>query len=178
MAHVMEIGPGSRAEPLHVYGAQWWPFWNMSPDDPEMMLNFLIAMEDTTFENGATRIVPGTQRISYSGKQGEESVASWNEEAAVAVPLKAGGCLLIGSRVVHQGGANTTKDLHRRVMTMTVVSTCFTPEEAFPLLIERELAKTLSERAKKLLGYKEVDPFGSAGLWTGFAEDRARVLEK
>ncbi|KAK4091615.1 hypothetical protein Purlil1_4045 [Purpureocillium lilacinum] len=176
MAHVIEIGPGSLAQPLHVDGAQWWPFWNMSPGDPEIMLNFLVAVEDTTVENGATRVIPGSQRLSYRGDGEEQSAASWEEDDAVAVPLKAGDCLLIGSRVVHQGGANITTDSHRKVMTMTVVSSCFTPEEAFPLLIEREVARTLSDRAKKLLGYKEVTPFGSAGLWTGPAEDRAKVL--
>lgn len=175
MAHMIEIGPGSSAQPLHVDGGQWWPFWDMDPDGPEMMLNFLVAATDTTTENGATGVVPGSHRWSYRGEDAEKTLATWDEKDAVPVALKAGDCLLIGGRIVHRGGANTT-DEHRRVMTVTVCSSCFTPEEPSVLIIDHELASGLSERAKKFLGYKEVVPFGSAGLWAGPADAKARVL--
>ena len=64
-----------------------------------MMLNFLVAMSQTTAENGATRVVPDTHLTDYSvqGELAEDGTMpeSWRDDKAVAVPLDAGDCLLV-----------------------------------------------------------------------------------
>lgn len=171
-AQMIEIGPGNDRQPLHVDGAQWWPFWDMDPvRAPEMMLNFLVAATDTTKQNGATLVIPGSHRISYQGMDLDNSSEpeAWRIEDAVPVELKAGDCLLVGGRIVHAGGANNTTDQRRRVLTATVVSSAFTPEEASCLLVDRGNAavRALPERVKRFLGFRSVAPVGGVGLWSG-----------
>lgn len=169
-AQMIEIGPGSEEQPLHPDGAGWWPFWMMDKRAAnEMLLNFLVAGTDTTTENGATCVIPGSHMFDYGDQVDPtftEPPEMWREEDAVPVELNAGDCLLVGGRIVHRGGANRTRDERRRVLTATVVSSVFTPEEAGAVLMGREVAEGLSERAKEFVGFRERRPAGSIGLWT------------
>lgn len=137
-----------------------------------MLLNFLVAMSDTTVENGATAIVPNSHLTSYTGPSGSNAddtlPQTWSPDRAVAVPLKAGDCLLVGGGLVHFGGANRTSDTERRVLSIAVVNSAFTPEEANPLLAGEEAAARMSERAKKFvgLGTEASMPAGSLGVWS------------
>ena len=170
-AAMIEIGPKSEAQPLHTDGSQWWPFWEMGArSGNEMLLNFLVATTDTTLENGATRLIPGSHRLDYSDlSEDEQTPPSWRDEDAVPVPLNAGDCLLLGGRMVHKGGANVTEDQKRRVLTCTVVNSAFTPEEASPLLVGEDLREGLSDRARRFLGLGggAMMPKGSVGVWQG-----------
>lgn len=168
-ASLIEIGPGSAGQPLHTDGSQWWPFWEMSErSGNEMLLNFLVAVTDTTVENGATCVIPGSHTFDYSNlpEDTEESPPSWKDADAIRVELQAGDCLLAGGRIVHKGGANRTKDEKRRVLTALVVNSAFTPEEASALLVGDEIRQGLSERARRFLGLKgRMYPKGSIGIW-------------
>lgn len=172
-AQMIEIGPGSQAQPLHADAAGWWPFWSMGDKwTPEFAVNFLIATTDTTRQNGATGVVRGSHEIKYSEVMHDSSFGFWQfpDEEVEQVELKAGDCLLLGGRIVHRGEENRTSDEFRRLLSCTVISSALTPEEAHPLLLEERLARELPERAKKFLGFRELatrigpDVWGSHGL--------------
>lgn len=166
-AQVMEIGPGNPKQPLHRDFGNWWPNFDLPPTTPETMLNFLIATTDTTEENGATRAIPGSHKWSYSSE--DHNLGS--EDLTQACPLKAGDMLLIGGRIVHGGGQNSTKDFYRRVISAVAVANCFTQEEAFALTVDLEMVKKMPVRLQRFLGFRSQYPKGSPGIWTRDTKD-------
>lgn len=173
VAQLISLSTGAQAQMPHTDGAQWWPFFDLSDRQRAntMLLNFLVAMSDTTVENGATAIVPDSHLTSYTGPSdsGDTLPQTWSTDRAIAVPLKAGDCLLVGGGLVHFGGANRTSDTERRVLSIAIVNSAFTPEEANPLLVGEEVAAGMSERVKKFVGLSRepLMPAGSLGIWSG-----------
>lgn len=166
-AQMIEIGPGNPEQALHRDFQPWWPNFLMPPTAPETLINFLIATTDTTEENGATRAIPGSHLWSYS--EGNHNLGS--SELAQSCPLKAGDALLIGGRIVHGGGRNSTEDCYRRIVSVSVVANCFTPEEAFALIVPRDEARKLPHRVQSFLGFRSQYPKGAAGVWSKDAQD-------
>jgi len=142
-AQLIEIGPGTKAQPLHADGAGWWPFWTMGDTwNPEFTLNFLIATTRTTKANGATGVVRDSHKMKFSEMAKDPTFSFWQapEEKVEQIELDAGDCLILGGRTVHRGGANVTSDEFRRILSCTVISSALTPGEAHPLTLHAELA--------------------------------------
>ncbi|KAH7137394.1 hypothetical protein B0J13DRAFT_559596 [Dactylonectria estremocensis] len=167
-AQMIQIGPGSKAQPLHPDASGWWPFWSMGDKwTPEFAVNFLIATTDTTKMNGATGVVRGSNKIKYSEVMDDTTFGFWrfSDEEVEQIELKAGDCLLLGGRIVHRGEANKTADEFRRILSCTVISSTLTPEEAHPLLLNEDMVKKVSERAKKFLGFRELATTIGPDVW-------------
>ncbi|KAI8714166.1 hypothetical protein NCS52_01136000 [Fusarium sp. LHS14.1] len=164
---MMEIGPGNPKQPLHHDFGNWWPNFDMPPTAPETMLNFLMATIDTTEENGATRAIPGSHLWPYSAD--DHNLGS--EDLTQTCPLKAGDMMMIGGRIVHGGGRNSTSDFFRRVVSVVAVTNCFTQEEAYALTLDLEMVKKMPLRLQKFLGFRSQYPKGSPGLWSINAKD-------
>lgn len=180
-AQMIDLGPGSKAQPLHADGAGWWPFWTMAVREeeevtftPEFMLNFLIATTDTTVANGATGVVKNSHKIKYSAEALKDAaVQVWDfpDEEVEQVELEPGDCLLLGGRIVHRGGENRTKSERRGVLSCTVVSASLTPDEAHPLVMDertRNAVENLDERAKKFVGLRDMRTALRTGVWQDF----------
>lgn len=168
-AQMIEMGPGSKRQPMHPDGAGWWTFWAMGNDwQPEFAVTFLIATTDTTKANGATSVAPGSHRINYKEAiEKDPTFGFWEypDDQVEQIELKAGDCLLLGSRIVHRGEENKTNDEYRRILSCFVTSSSLTPEEAHPLILEKEKAQALSERAKKFLAFREHSSTIGTGVW-------------
>lgn len=163
-AQVIEIGPGNAAQVLHRDLENYFPFVGMGPAGPEVICNFLIALTDFTEENGATRIVPGSHTWPDYTDRGKP-------EDTIPAEMEAGDALFFGGKLAHGGGANKTKSEYRRAVAFTLSPGYLTPEEAYPFLIDLELAKTLSPRVQRLIGFRSQFPTGAPGLWqTDYAE--------
>lgn len=171
-AQMMEIGPGNPKQPLHRDFGNWWPNYVMPPSTPETLLNFLLATTDTTEENGATRAIPGSHKWPYS----VDDHNFGGEDQALTCPLKAGDVLLIGGRIVHGGGENSTKDFYRRVLSIAICANCYAQEEAFALTVELETVKKLPIRVQRFLGFRSQYPMGSPGIWTANAKEIGRHI--
>lgn len=173
-AQMIQIGPGSEAQPLHADASGWWPFWSMGDRwMPEFAVNFLIATTDTTKTNGATGVVRGSHTIKYADALHDDPALSfWQypDDQVEQIELRAGDCLLLGGRIVHRGEANRTTDALRRLLSCTVISSALTPEEAYPLSLSRELAKGLSARSKKFLGFRELATVLGPDVWQDHRE--------
>ncbi|MFG3151630.1 phytanoyl-CoA dioxygenase family protein [Streptomyces sp. NPDC048219] len=157
-AQVIEIGPRSQAQMLHRDLENWFPFIGMGPGGPEVTLNFLIALTDFTEENGATRVIPGSNHWSDFEDRG-------TPEQTVPAIMNAGDALLFSGKTAHGGGANRTGDEYRRAVAFALNPGFLTGEEAYPFLVDMEVARTLSPRVQRLLGFRSQYPTGSPGLW-------------
>ncbi|KAK3186419.1 hypothetical protein K4F52_004720 [Lecanicillium sp. MT-2017a] len=165
-AQMIELGPGSKAQPLHADGGAWWPFWLMPKHMYlEYYLNFLIATTDTTCENGATGVVRGSHNRDYLDMPDPANIWNYPEDQIEQVELKAGDCLLVGGKIVHRGGENKTAADKRRILSCMVLSSSLTPEEAHALTLNKDLVKDLPERAKKFLGFRNMKPIVGPGVW-------------
>ncbi|PVH97158.1 phytanoyl-CoA dioxygenase [Periconia macrospinosa] len=169
-AQMIDLGSGSKAQPLHADAAGWWPFWSMGDTwTPEFAVNFLIATTDTTKANGATGVVRGSHKIKYTEIPKAENFTCWDfpDEQVEQVELKAGDCLLLGGRIVHRGEENKT-DERRGLLSVEVISSAFTPEEAHPLVVEEQARRDLAgmdERVKKFVGFREMKSVVGPGSW-------------
>ncbi|KAM0278494.1 hypothetical protein ACHAQH_005161 [Verticillium albo-atrum] len=178
-AQMIDIGPGSKAQPLHADAAAWWPFLSMGDRwMPEVAVNFLVAATDTTKANGATGVVEGSHRIKYSEALADPMFGFWKfpDEKVEQVELKAGDCLLLGGRIVHRGEENKTADERRRLLSCTVTSSALTPEEAHPLTLDTDMARGLPERVKKFLGFRGQSSASGYGFWQDHRGDLKKTL--
>ncbi|MEU2654485.1 phytanoyl-CoA dioxygenase family protein [Streptomyces sp. NPDC007325] len=157
-AQVIEIGPGNKAQMLHRDLENWFPFIGMGPSGPEVTINFLVALTDFTEENGATRVIPGSNHWGDYEDRG-------TPEQTIPAVMNAGDVLLFSGKTAHGGGANRTGDEYRRGLAFAFNAGFLTGEEAYPFLVDRELAKTLSPRVQRMLGFRSQYPTGSPGLW-------------
>ena len=157
-AQIIQIGPGNPAQVLHRDLEQFYPFIGMGPAGPEVIINFMIALTDYTDENGATRVIPGSNRWADYEDRGEP-------EDTVPAVMDAGDVFFFSGKTVHGGGANVTKDQYRRGVAFAFQPGYLVPEEAYPFLVDMELVKTLSPRAQALLGFRSQYPKGSPGVW-------------
>jgi ectoine hydroxylase-related dioxygenase (phytanoyl-CoA dioxygenase family) len=155
---VIEIGPGNDAQMLHRDLENWYPFIGMGKTGPEVVLNFLIAFTDFTEENGATRVIPGSNHWDDFEDRG-------TPEQTIAAVMKAGDALFFSGKTVHGGGANRTESEYRRAVAFALNPGFLTGEEAYAFTVELETAKSLSPRVQRLLGFRSQYPTGSPGLW-------------
>ncbi|MFI5498132.1 phytanoyl-CoA dioxygenase family protein [Nocardia asteroides] len=157
-AQVIEIGPGNKAQILHRDLENWFPFIGMGPQGPEVTINFLIAFTDFSEENGATRVIPGSNHWPDFEDRG-------TPEATVPALMRAGDVLVFSGKTVHGGGANVSSDQYRRAVAFALNPGFLTGEEAYPFLVDMAIAKQLSPRVQRLLGFRSQYPTGSPGLW-------------
>lgn len=130
----------------------------MHPDDPlfpfvhpgyESMINCMWAVDDFTFENGATNLVPGSHAWPRSGILPERKPEL--DEITYGV-MPAGSVLIYFGSLLHSGGANKTQ-VSRTGVVMSYCLGWLRQSENQYLAVPRELAARLPERLQKLLGY-------------------------
>lgn len=167
-AATIHIGPGEIEQGLHRDMGNYPVYYRFGPEGPECQLNFLFATTNFTEENGATRIIPGSNHWTFD-QRGLPS-------QCIPALMKAGDCLMITGKVVHGGGANNT-DVWRGCVSMTVNASFLTPEEAHPFIVSLDVAKTLSRRAQKFLGFRSQWPSKVPGLWTKDYTELSRWLD-
>lgn len=166
---VMAIGPGEPAQYLH-RDENNWP--EAVAADREVTVSCLFALSDFTRENGATVVVAGSQGRPPGLVRGAE--ASPDEIAYAEMP--AGSGLIYSGKVIHGAGANTTGDW-RYGMHVSFVVGWLRPEEASPLVVDRDRAASLPERARELLGWGSYHSEGGGRTWLVDFEDAARLFD-
>ena len=157
-AQVIEIGPGNRAQFLHRDLENWFPFVGMGPRGPEVAVNFMVAFTDFTEDNGATRVIPGSNHWEDFEDRGAP-------ESTIPAAMSAGDCFFYSGKTVHGGGENRTSDQYRRGLAFAFNPGFLTGEEAYPFLVSMDHARQLSPRVQRILGFRSQYPLGSPGLW-------------
>lgn len=160
LTQTIAIGPGSVGQAIH--RDEWaFDFFDF-PSDYHVQCNTIWAMTDFTEENGATRLLLGSQDLP---KTFEHTV----DETVPAVMTK-GSCLLYTGKVYHGGGANRS-DETRVGLNITYNVGWLRQEENQYLAVPREVAATLPEDLQRLLGYQ----IGAYAL--GYVDDLRDPIE-
>jgi len=157
-AQLIDIGPGSKAQPLHRDQWQFPIFTHCGPSAPEASCNFLVALTEFSDENGATRLIPGSHKWNDFSKNG-------TPEDTIPAEMEVGDACFITGKVVHGGGANKTKDFTRRCVALVFQCSYLTPEEAFPFVVDKDMARTLSPRGQRMIGFRSQFLKNSPGVW-------------
>lgn len=154
LTQMISIGPDSPAQPLH--RDQWcfdsFPF----PDDIDVEVSTIWAMQDFTEENGATRIIPGTHV--------ESNDSLTHEHRVVQAVMPKGSVVLYTGRTIHGGGANRS-DTVRTGLNIDYVLGWLRQEENQYLSVPPEVARDLPVDLQRLCGYA----MGSYAL--GYVDD-------
>ncbi|RYP12419.1 hypothetical protein DL765_007349 [Monosporascus sp. GIB2] len=125
-AQVIDIGPASKAQPLHRDQWQFPIFTYCGPNAPEASVNFVVALTEFSDENGQPESFPEATSGTISKRM-----------ALQKIPFQ------------------------RKCRRCSYL----TPEEAYPFLVDKEIAKTLSPRAQRMIGFRSQFLKDSPGVW-------------
>ncbi|KAI9897451.1 hypothetical protein N3K66_007307 [Trichothecium roseum] len=166
-AQAIDVGPGSPAQPLHRDQWQFPVFTACGPGAPHASVNFIVALTRFTADNGATRVVPGSHRWPDMSDNGCPGRGGDGDDVAAAVPaeMEPGDAVFITGKVVHGGGANVTGDEVRRGLAVVFQCSYLTPEEAHPFLINAEVARSMTPRGQRMIGFRSQFLKDSPGVW-------------
>lgn len=169
-SQAIEIHPGERAQPLHRDMGNYPIFYRNGPEGPEVACNMILSLVHSTEQAGATRVIPGSHRWDFA----EHGTA----EETVPVEMQPGSVFFFGGKVVHGGGANTTSDVKRRVISSGFNPGFLVPEEAYPFTVPMEVARASSPRLQQMLGFRSFHQRNPAGgsLWQHNFEELALHL--
>ena len=131
LTQIMRLLPGQPAQALHRDRYLWSRFL---PREIEPMLNGMWALTEFTDENGATRVIPGSQRWDWDRKA--------THEETLPAEMPAGAMLLYTGSVVHGGGADRSH-APRIGMNLTYLLGWLRQEENQYLSCPPELAREL-----------------------------------
>jgi ectoine hydroxylase-related dioxygenase (phytanoyl-CoA dioxygenase family) len=161
LTQTIAIAPGQPAQPIHrdQWAFDFFPF----PADHHVQCNTIWALTDFTEDNGATRLIPGSQDWPDSHEHTLE------ETVPAEMPL--GSCLLYTGKVYHGGGANTTEDEVRIAGNITYVVGWLRQEENQYLSVPHDIAVTLDDDLLRLMGY------ASGAYALGYIDDVRDPLE-
>lgn len=120
------------------------------PSNHELAYGIQIAyyLTDTTEENGATRVIPGSHLGNVAPRD------RLNGEDTIAAAAPAGTALVFDSRLWHGTGANRTKDEVRPVILTYFMRFYLRTIENFYLPLRKDVEDKLSDRHKSLLGFR------------------------
>ena len=157
VAHFLDRGPNAAQQMWH----RDHDVWIHLPKTFTVQLASMIALEDFTAENGATRLVPGSHRWE-NDRQPEPDEIQIAEMSKGAVALYVGG-------VMHAGGTNNTK-AWRPGIHLSYTMGWLRTEENLCLSIPPSEAKDYSDEVLELIGYKYYDSIDEAGGFLGLVD--------
>jgi ectoine hydroxylase-related dioxygenase (phytanoyl-CoA dioxygenase family) len=144
LTQTISIGGGEPAQPIHrdQWAFDFFPF----PEGYDVQCNTLWALTDFTEANGATRVVPGSNRGDV------DRLGAFAAADTVPAEMSRGSVLVYSGSVHHGGGANKTDDV-RIGVNLTYARSWLRQEENQYLSVPLEVARTLDDDLLRLLGY-------------------------
>jgi hypothetical protein len=160
LTQAIAIGPGETAQPIHrdQWAFDFFPF----PPGYEVQCNSIWAMTDFTVENGATRIVVGSNTAADRLPFGQDDTEP--------AEMERGSVLFYSGSVYHGGGPNRSEET-RIGLNITYNVAWLRQEENQYLSCPREVAATLPTELLRLMGYDR----GAYAL--GYIDDLRDPLE-
>ena len=142
LTQVIDIGPGGPAQPIHrdQWAFDFFPF----PKGYDVQCNTLWALTDFTGENGATRVIPGSNLA--------EDRLEFSEEDSEPAEMEAGSVLFYSGSIYHGGGANRS-DARRTGVNITYNVAWLRQEENQYLSVPQDIARELPLPLLRLMGY-------------------------
>ena len=141
LTQFIRIQPGQPVQPLHRDRLAWGGY--LLPD-LEPQFNTIWAITDFTKENGATNVIPGSNKWDPERHPSRDEVDY--------AEMKAGSVLVYSGSVVHSGGANVS-DQERIGLNITYALGWLRQEENQYLSCPPEIAKDYDPELQAMLGY-------------------------
>lgn len=143
LTQVIDIGPGGAAQAIHrdQWAFDFFPF----PTGYDVQCNTIWAGDDFTEENGATRVVIGSNQL--------EDGLKYKLEDSIPAEMTKGSVLFYSGSVYHGGGPNES-DAHRRAINITYNVGFLRQEENQYLSVPQDVAATFPEALQRLMGYQ------------------------
>ena len=143
LTQVIAIGPNEPAQPIH---RDCWAYdFFTFPAGYEVQCNTIWALTDFTEENGATRVIPGSNHF--------EDKLRLSVEDSVPAEMSRGSVLFYTGLVYHGGGANRSDGV-RKGINITYNLSWLRQEENQYLAVPLEIARTFDDDLLRLMGYK------------------------
>jgi ectoine hydroxylase-related dioxygenase (phytanoyl-CoA dioxygenase family) len=143
LTQAITITPGAVGQYLH--RDQWCFDFFPFPDDMEVEVSTIWALDDFTEANGATRVVPGSHRA--------DDPRQFTLADTVPAVMPRGSVVLYTGRTVHGGGANTSNEW-RTGVNVDYVLGWLRQEENQYLSVPIDVVRELPERVQRLMGYE------------------------
>jgi ectoine hydroxylase-related dioxygenase (phytanoyl-CoA dioxygenase family) len=142
LTQIIAIGPGEPAQAIHrdQWAFDFFPF----PGGYEVQCNTIWALTDFTEENGATRVIPGSNHL-----QDKRQFALEDSEAA---EMERGSVLLYTGAIYHGGGANRS-EATRMGLNITYARSWLRQEENQYLSVPLDVARELPTDLLRVMGY-------------------------
>jgi ectoine hydroxylase-related dioxygenase (phytanoyl-CoA dioxygenase family) len=115
---------------------------------PPFIANTLIALDDFTEANGATRIVPGSHLWTKPLNPDED---------VICAEMPAGSLLVFDGALWHAGGGNSTENQRRRSINLNFNLSWLRQQENQYIGIPRDTWLGMPERLQRLLGFQKVN---------------------
>ena len=144
LTQTIAIGPGQPAQPIH--RDQWAFDFFAFPEGYDVQLNTIWALTEFTEANGATRVVPGSNRGDV------DRLGAFQPQDTVPAEMSRGSVLVYSGSVHHGGGANTSDEV-RVGVNLTYARSWLRQEENQYLAVPMEVARTLDDDLLRLLGF-------------------------
>jgi ectoine hydroxylase-related dioxygenase (phytanoyl-CoA dioxygenase family) len=160
LTQVISIGPGEPAQTIHrdQWAFDFFPF----PKGYEVQCNTIWAMTDFTAENGATRVIPGSNHF--------DDKLRFTESDTEPAEMAKGSVLFYTGSIYHGGGANRSNAI-RTGINITYNVSWLRQEENQYLSVPLEIARTLPVDLLRLMGYR----LGAYAL--GYVDDTRDPIE-
>lgn len=163
----INIHPGETVQPWHYDDGHY----RLPRPRQSLGVSAFWTIDETTEENGATEILPGSHVWPENELPGSSSPTSFstrefNEQAhdpgaradSVKVTMPAGSLMLAKGTLWHRGGTNRS-DKNRLIITPQYCPGWTRQLENMLLAVPPAIAATLPERAQELIGYSIHPPF-------------------
>ena len=142
LTQVIAIGPGEPPQLIHrdQWAYDFFPF----PKGYEAQCNTIWAMTDFTEQNGATRVIPGSNHL--------DDRLEFSEADTLPAEMAKGSVLFYTGSLYHGAGANRS-DATRYGVNVTYNCAWLRQEENQYLSVPLEIARTLPVDLLRLMGY-------------------------
>lgn len=148
----IEIMPGEGDQVLHRDD----DFYPIRIAGVEFQISAMVALTDFTIENGATRVVPGSQDM--------RDIDGISEDQITQAEMPRGSILFYLGTAVHSGGKNNSAAPRTGLIT-TYSLGWLRQEENHYLTIPRDVAESYPDPVRRLMGYQSHGP--SLGVYPG-----------
>ncbi|WOE75658.1 phytanoyl-CoA dioxygenase family protein [Alterisphingorhabdus coralli] len=159
--------PGETPQPWHFDDSHC----QLPRPRPPLSMSTFWSISDTTEENGATEIIPGSHKWGNEQPEGANTAEDFvtgtydetkeergNSAQAIKATMPAGSLMIAKGTLWHRGGANVS-DAPRLIVTPQFCTGWCRPLEQQLLAVPKEMVAQYPQRVRDLLGYSIHKPF-------------------
>lgn len=163
----INIHPGETVQPWHYDDSHY----RLPRPRDSLGFSAFWTIDETTEENGATEILPGSHLWPEQQIAGGNTFSTFSDRSeksqdddpgarpdAVKAVMPAGSLMIAKGTLWHRGGANRSAK-PRLIITPQYCPGWMRTLENMSLAVPAEIAATLPERARELIGYSTHPPF-------------------